>query len=212
LRVLLVECADDHICGPFPPAGTDDDELFGGPGDDLVFGHEGNDELSGWSGDDVLFGGRGHDELSGGPDFDFCAVLEGAEDEGRQTGGVDACEAGSGSDPPVPNCFGREDDLVGTDGDDNLPNADDDRNGDGEVTIVGLGGNDCWGSGDIDSGTFTHTWFCGGDGADRASRWMLGFDGGPGDDVLTPSACGRPAEVVAVETVNPARACPPGTP
>ena len=38
-----------------------DDQLFGGSGDDLLFGMGGNDYLSGGEGEDFLFGGSGND-------------------------------------------------------------------------------------------------------------------------------------------------------
>ncbi|EGW52476.1 hypothetical protein HMPREF1022_00603 [Desulfovibrio sp. 6_1_46AFAA] len=42
------------------------DQLYGGEGDDILFGMGGNDQLFGGSGDDYLFGGGGDDYLDGG--------------------------------------------------------------------------------------------------------------------------------------------------
>ena len=48
-----------------------DDWLFGGEGNDVLFGLGGNDHLYGGSGDDVLFGGSGDDYLDGGEGRDI---------------------------------------------------------------------------------------------------------------------------------------------
>ena len=48
-----------------------DDWLFGGEGNDVLFGLGGNDHLYGGSGDDVLFGGSGNDHLYGGSGNDI---------------------------------------------------------------------------------------------------------------------------------------------
>ena len=48
-----------------------DDWLFGGEGNDVLFGLGGNDHLYGGSGDDVLFGGSGDDYLDGGEGQDI---------------------------------------------------------------------------------------------------------------------------------------------
>ena len=48
-----------------------DDWLFGGEGNDVLFGLGGNDHLYGGSGDDVLFGGNGDDYLDGGEGWDI---------------------------------------------------------------------------------------------------------------------------------------------
>ena len=47
-----------------------DDWLFGGEGNDVLFGLGGNDHLYGGSGDDILFGGSGDDYLDGGAGHD----------------------------------------------------------------------------------------------------------------------------------------------
>ena len=48
-----------------------DDWLFGGEGNDVLFGLGGNDHLYGGSGDDILFGGSGDDYLDGGEGRDI---------------------------------------------------------------------------------------------------------------------------------------------
>jgi len=47
-----------------------DAELYGGPGDDVLFGGRGNDILLGGDGEDRIFGGRGRDVLIGGLGID----------------------------------------------------------------------------------------------------------------------------------------------
>ncbi|MGE6171439.1 VCBS domain-containing protein, partial [Aeromonas media] len=46
--------------------GAGNDILFGGSGNDTLYGESGNDILSGGSGNDTLYGGTGNDVLSGG--------------------------------------------------------------------------------------------------------------------------------------------------
>ncbi len=55
------------------------DDLFGGSGDDIMFGLNGEDNLFGGSGDDVLFGGSGNDMLDGGEGSDV--ILAGSGDD-----------------------------------------------------------------------------------------------------------------------------------
>lgn len=77
---------DDHIWG----LGAERITAYGGSGNDLVIGSQGNDSLNGGSGDDVilanggndsvtelygsnkLYGGTGTDTLTGGADYDLC--------------------------------------------------------------------------------------------------------------------------------------------
>lgn len=50
--------------------GAGDDKLYGSTGDDLLDGGAGNDQLFGVGGHDSLYGGAGDDKLFGGGDFD----------------------------------------------------------------------------------------------------------------------------------------------
>ena len=68
--------------------GSDDDDLRGGDGDDLLSGDGGDDELRGRDGEDTLDGGAGNDQLFGGRDSD---VLTGGD-------GTDLLSGGSGAD------------------------------------------------------------------------------------------------------------------
>ncbi len=58
---------------------TDNDVLFGGEGNDTIYGESGNDILDGGTGIDVLFGGSGNDVLIGGEGFDVLHGGTGAD-------------------------------------------------------------------------------------------------------------------------------------
>ena len=74
-----------------------DDWLFGGEGNDVLFGLGGNDHLYGGSGDDVLFGGSGNDHLYGGSGNDI--LFGGSGDDYLDGGeGRDTLFGGSGND------------------------------------------------------------------------------------------------------------------
>jgi Ca2+-binding RTX toxin-like protein len=53
--------------------GTGNDQMFGGGADDFLYGQHGNDNLQGGALIDHLFGGHGHDTLTGGTGRDFNA-------------------------------------------------------------------------------------------------------------------------------------------
>jgi hypothetical protein len=119
-------------------------------------------------------------------------------------------------DPNVPSCFGYPADVIGTSGDDSYyADADGDINDDHMVAIVGLGGDDTYANGDIDSGTWKDIVFCGGDGEDRATGWIWSFDGGPGQDSAQLTACrlgGHEPELVSVEDIEAESDCPDDIP
>ena len=75
------------------------DILYSGAGNDVIFGLDGNDELIAWTGDDTLYGGAGMDELDG----------EGGDDTLYGGVGNDLLRGGAGNDY-----------LEGGDGDDTL--------------------------------------------------------------------------------------------
>ena len=54
----------------------DDQEIYGGSGDDQLSGGFGNDTLSGHEGNDVLRGGFGNDLLSGGWGDVLCGLIQ----------------------------------------------------------------------------------------------------------------------------------------
>jgi hypothetical protein len=119
-------------------------------------------------------------------------------------------------DPNVPRCFGYPADVIGTSGDDSYhADADGDINDDNVVAIVGLGGDDTYGNGDIDSGTWKDVVFCGGDGEDRATGWVWSYDGGAGQDSAKLTACrlgGHEPELVNVEEIEAESTCPDDIP
>ena len=65
---------DVHLWGHdqiVDPDANYDDELIGGPGDDLIEGHHGNNLLRGGLGNDTIIGGTGNDIIRGGPGDDL---------------------------------------------------------------------------------------------------------------------------------------------
>lgn len=166
---------DDIIYG-----GDGNDELFGISGDDYLAGGRGNDDISGNSGNDILYGNSGNDtftgnsgndELHGGSNDD---VLEGnsGNDELHGDSGNDTLSGGSGDDM----LYGGSgsDELAGGSGSDTI------HGGNGTDTIKGNSGNDTihgdGGSDNLDGQSGNDILF-GGDGSDRVV-------GGGGDDIL----------------------------
>lgn len=97
-------------------AGSGQDQLFGGNGDDTLSSGGGNDEVRGGAGADVLDAGTGDDTLRGGDGNDSITAGDG-DDQVRGGAGNDVEEAGPGND------------VLGVDDAD--PGADDLRGGDG---------------------------------------------------------------------------------
>ncbi len=131
---------DDTISG-----GGGNDTVFGGSGDDSLIGDYGNDSLIGGSGEDTIDGGYGNDTISGGSGRDY---LSGGEQN-------DVVSGGGGNDI-IYGWYGR-DLLQGGTGDDELygceyvfqgltpydSNQNDTlRGGDGNDTLVGGEGAD----------------------------------------------------------------------
>jgi len=94
--VIVGEEGDDKIDGGAGRAGfssggdrVDDFDAVGGRNGDFLFGGEGNDEIFGNSGNDFLFGGEGNDELWGGGGFDTFVFKEGNDQIHDFTDGVD---------------------------------------------------------------------------------------------------------------------------
>lgn len=62
---------DSQGCdGALSDPGLDDDDIFGGGGNDHIFGCQGLDTILGGGGDDEIFGNTGHDDLRGGTGSD----------------------------------------------------------------------------------------------------------------------------------------------
>ena len=151
--------------------GGSDDTLSGGDGDDSLAGGDGNDLLDGGDGDDTLDGGLGIDILNG-EDGDDSLSGDLGQDALNGGGGNDTLDGGDGND----SLFGEQgndvldgglgtDILNGEDGDDSL-------SGDlGQDTLNGGSGNDT-----LDGGDGNDSFF-GGQGNDV-------LNGDAGDDIL----------------------------
>lgn len=76
---------------------SDDDNLSGGAGNDMIYGKAGNDTISGGEGDDKLWGNSGADQISGDEGND---VLSGGKDDDVVSGGEgnDQIRGDSGND------------------------------------------------------------------------------------------------------------------
>ena len=175
----------------------DDDEIYGGAGDDVIIGHKGNDLLYGEAGDDEISGSEGDDLVFGGADNDFIQgddvghrgndYLDGGDGDDVVLGadGDDIVVGGAGHDI----LYGEAASLLGVSGDDVLDG------GEGDDELFGTGGNDILVGGagnDVLLGDFSNDtvpgndFLYGGDGDDR----LAGFagddtlDGGDGVDEL----------------------------
>ncbi len=165
------------------------DVLFGGAGNDTIFGQDDDDSLFGGDGDDVLDGGIDDDMIQGGDGND---VVIGGQGDDSLTGndGNDTVVGGDGAD--IVRGGTGDDDLTGDDGmdmlfggagNDTIDGGDDDdkiEGGSGDDTIIGGAGNDdLWGaSGDdsVDGGT--------GDDVINTAEGNDVVEGGDGDDVI----------------------------
>ncbi|MBQ7501090.1 hypothetical protein IJT93_00040 [bacterium] len=79
--------------------GSDSDHIYGGGGNDEIFGGNGFDKLYGGTGNDYIYGGRGNDVIDGGRGYD--TIYGGAGDD-KINGGSDYANdvlyGGDGSD------------------------------------------------------------------------------------------------------------------
>ena len=76
------------------------DSLFGGEGDDRLYGGIGNDQLAGGEGNDLLNGGPGDDQLAGDSGNDIAQGGTG-DDVLSDTGGSNLMDGGAGADSLV---------------------------------------------------------------------------------------------------------------
>lgn len=87
--------------------GSDSDHIYGGAGNDEIFGGNGFDELYGGTGNDYIYGGRGNDTIDGGRGYD---TIYGGVGNDKINGGndyvTDVLYGGDGSDT-----FGEGEDL-----------------------------------------------------------------------------------------------------
>lgn len=145
---------------PLLPGATaeDGDFLYGGAGNDWLFGQNGQDYLDGGTGNDVLFGGRDSDWLVGG-DGDDVLVGDGGVNPTDQDGD-DLLFGGAGNDSLSGD--GGNDILYGGDDDDEL-------SGDNDLIDPSLHGDDYLDGGAGDDRLFGHggdDTLIGGDGHD----------------------------------------------
>ncbi len=126
-------------------AGTGNDTVHGGDGNDSLAGDLGNDRLDGGAGSDSLYGEGGNDVINGGQGFDY--IYGGSGDDRIETGGgafetawgeagndvltgnadTESLDGGAGNDRLIGQAsrdvlYGREDDdvLIGGEGNDEL--------------------------------------------------------------------------------------------
>lgn len=162
---------DPNIPKPASGLHSDDDDLDGGSGndivkgmagDDIVKGGDGHDQLWGNSGTDLMYGGTGNDTMAGGKGNDTMHGGTG-NDTMKGDSGDDALFGDSGNDA-----------LSGGTGDDSL------YGGTGDDTLSGSSGNDLLfgesGADSLNGGSGNDT-LSGGDSADT-------LIGGSGDDTL----------------------------
>jgi len=157
---------DDWLYG-----GTGNDELYGRAGDDHHFGGDGNDEIFAGSGNDMAEGGHGSDIIKGGPGDD---TLQGDSGHDELYGGLDddTLMGGTGNDTLYGNS--GSDILYGDSGQDHLRGGNDDDQlygGAGNDQLRGDGGDD---------------FISGGDGNDQlhGSNGNDHLDAGAGNDTL----------------------------
>jgi Ca2+-binding RTX toxin-like protein len=149
--------------------GAGDDKLNGGIGHDSLVGSAGNDQLTGESGDDTLDGGEGADRLLERANVDMTLTDE------SLTGGL-----GTDGLTSIETAY-----LKGGNGDNRL----DAGAFSGDVTLIGVGGNDTLmgGSGrDLVNGRSGNDSLLGGAGDDtlKGLRDNDTLNGGPGNDWL----------------------------
>ena len=77
--------------------------IYGGGGDDIVFGHGDTDYIFGDAGDDILYGGDGPDDIYGGPGRDIMFGGSGYDDlfsgyKGSLGPAINPDRAGGGGD------------------------------------------------------------------------------------------------------------------
>lgn len=122
--------------------GSGNDNLFGNSGNDILYGNDNNDELTGNSGNDTLYGGNQNDTLYGNSGDDYLSG-DGGNDDLSGGSGNDQLFGGSGNDELSGNS--GHDTLYGGSGNDTLNGngGDDNLSGSsGADTLNGNSGND----------------------------------------------------------------------
>ncbi|MEZ6133641.1 MAG: Ig-like domain-containing protein [Pirellulaceae bacterium] len=80
----LVFNGTDYVPNPGRETTGADDTLFGGSGDDQLYGHAGNDTMWGGGGTDYIVGGKGSDTQYGGAGIDLFVLYTGATARNEQ--------------------------------------------------------------------------------------------------------------------------------
>ncbi|MEP1209940.1 MAG: DUF4114 domain-containing protein [Rhizobiaceae bacterium] len=153
--------------GPF----TDDDDLFGGDGDDVIYGIGGEDYITGGNGNDELHGNSGNDLIYGNNGAD---ILQGQSGNDELYGGSGNDELIGGSGDDILYGGGNNDELTGGSGADILYGDS------GDDTLSGSSGSDILFGGngnDIVNGNSGDDTASGGNGNDT-------LNGHSGDDTL----------------------------
>ncbi|MFC4347359.1 endo alpha-1,4 polygalactosaminidase [Kordiimonas lipolytica] len=152
-----------------------DDELGGGTGDDTIFGHDGDDMIYSALGLDQLFGGAGADILFGGAG-DYADTLWGEAGDDTLFGGAggDRLQGGLGAD-----------ELFGGPGDDTV-------RGEGGADVLWAGAGDDLLTGGLGTDTFA---FAANSGADTITDFDLSNDALDLTAITT-----RFADITALET------------
>lgn len=151
--VIFAGAGPDEVKGSrVDDADNYQDKLWGGEGDDVIYGYAGNDGINGDEGADTLYGGDGEDEIVGGIGNDW---IEGGDD-------IDTLYGRTGDDTIIGNA--GDDTLEGEGGADLLCGGADD-----DVLDGGTHNDILWGatSGDTDNGG------AGTDSCDENATWVL---------------------------------------
>ena len=129
LKIILAgESEDDEIFGS-----PGNDIILGGPGSDNLWGLEGDDEMIGEGGTDIILGGPGSDNINGGPSSDIINGDEGTDNIIGGIGGDVLCGGGYTT---------LADSFDGTDGSDDICGTASGQ----EVGTAGAGRDRCFDS------------------------------------------------------------------
>ena len=137
--VINVHLGQQNIVSQLPVSSgegtlvSDDDDLFGGDGNDVIYGIGGEDYITGGNGDDELHGNSGNDQIYGNNGAD---LLQGQSGDDEMYGGSGSDELIGGSGNDILNGGGDNDELIGGSGVDTLFGDS------GDDTLSGSSGND----------------------------------------------------------------------
>ncbi|MEM1179947.1 MAG: hypothetical protein AAGM22_16520 [Acidobacteriota bacterium] len=150
----------DYLYGGDTDVPAFEENFYGGPGDDYIYGYQGNDDFYGGPGQDRIWCGLGDDYAHGGGDND---IIHGEA-------GADVLYGGQGGDYLYG--YGDVDLLVGGPGDDSLLGMD------GGDTLIGESGSDF-----LEGGAGDDV-ICGGTEGETYSWLPDHIYGNGGDDII----------------------------